>query len=140
MSDKDLNYGVYFIYSGEKQTSPVKIGVTTDLERRIAELQTGNPYQLNCKALIPCSDKTQAYNLESFFHKQFKKNRMMGEWFKLYHFDMKKLLNRFNGRESEPIAKQSFNIVKITNDLNRKLEKENGELKLQVSRLEDLLK
>ncbi len=106
----ETSYGVYFIYCGEKQTSPVKIGVTTDIERRIVELQTGNPYKLICKALIPCDDKTQAYHLESFFHKQFKKNRMMGEWFKIYSFNMKELLNRFNGRQSKPIEKQSFKV------------------------------
>ena len=105
---KDLTYGVYFIYCGDKQTSPVKIGVTSDLESRIASLQTGNPYKLTCKALIPCDDKTQAYHLESFFHKQFKKNRMMGEWFKLYNFNMKKLLHRFNGRQTKKIEQKSF--------------------------------
>ena len=134
---KDLNYGVYFIYCGVKNNSPVKIGVTSDIENRISALQTGNPYQLFCKAFIPCSNKDHAYRLESFFHRQFRKNRMIGEWFKLYHFDMKKLLNRFNGMQSAPIEKQGFNIVKQANKRNRKLERENSELKIQVIDLEE---
>lgn len=134
---KTLNYGVYFIYCGEKNNSPVKIGVTSDIENRVSALQTGNPYQLYCKAFIPCSGKDQAYRLESFFHRQFIKNRMVGEWFRLYHFDMKKMVVRFNGKESHPIKKQGFNIVKQSNKENRKLERENNKLKIQVIDLED---
>lgn len=134
---KVLNYGVYFIYCGEKNNSPVKIGATSDIENRVSALQTGNPYQLYCKAFIPCSGKDQAYRLEAFFHRQFRKNRMIGEWFRLYHFDMKKLLDRFNGKESHPIKKQGFNIVKQSNKENRKLEKENNKLKIQIIDLED---
>ena len=134
---KELHYGVYFIYCGDRNNSPVKIGVTSDIENRISALQTGNPYQLICKALIPCADKDQAYRLESFFHRQFRKNRLIGEWFKLYHFDMKKLLKRFNGRQSTPIPKQGFNIVKQANKENKKLERENNELKIQIIDLEE---
>jgi len=132
---KELNYGVYFIYCGDQNHSPVKIGVTSDLENRISALQTGNPYQLICKALIPCSDKKQAYHLESFFHKQFRKNRMNGEWFKLQYFDMKKLLHRFNGRQEKPITKQGFNIVKNTNKENKKLKAKIIDLELQIKEL-----
>lgn len=112
---KDLNYGVYFIYCDERNNSPVKIGVTSDIENRISALQTGNPYQLFCKAFIPCVNKDQAYRLESFFHRQFKKNRMIGEWFRLHHFDMKKSLKRFDGAQLVPIKNQGFNIVKQAN-------------------------
>jgi hypothetical protein len=134
---KDLNYGVYFIYCGQRNNSPVKIGVTSDIESRISALQTGNPYQLFCKAFIPCDNKDQAYRLEGFFHRQFRKNRMIGEWFKLHHFDMKGMLNRFNGMQSSPIEKQGFNIVKQASKQNRKLERENNELKIQVIDLEE---
>jgi len=134
---KELQYGVYFIYCGNLKNAPVKIGVTRDIESRVSALQTGNPYQLICKAFIPCNDKTQAYHLESFFHKQFSKCRMIGEWFRLHHFDMKRLLHRFNGRQANPIKKQGMNIVKQTNKRSRKVERENNELKIQVIDLEE---
>lgn len=132
-----LVYGVYFIYCGDKESSPVKVGVTSDIERRVSSLQTGNPYQLICKAFIPCDSKEQSYRLESFFHRQFRKNRMVGEWFRLHHVDMKMLLKRFNGRESMPIKNQGLNIVKQVKKKNRKIERENIELKLQIIDLEE---
>ena len=134
---KELKYGVYFIYCGDRKNAPVKIGVTSDIENRVSALQTGNPYQLICKAFIPCHDKTQAYHLENFMHKQFRKSRMVGEWFRLHNFDMKKLLHRFNGRQSSPLKKQGMNIVKQTNKQNRKLERANNELKIQIIDLEE---
>ncbi|MCP4325189.1 MAG: GIY-YIG nuclease family protein [Alteromonadales bacterium] len=134
---KELQYGVYFIYCGDRNNSPVKIGVTSDIESRVSSLQTGNPYQLDCKAFIPCSNKEQAYRLESFFHRQFRKSRMIGEWFKLYRFDLKKLLDRFSSIETIPLKKQGFNIVKQANKRNRRLERENSELKIQIIDLEE---
>jgi hypothetical protein len=134
---KELQYGVYFIYCGDYKHSPVKIGVTSDLENRVSALQTGNPYQLECKAFIPCENKDQAYRLESFFHRQFRKSRMIGEWFKLYRFDLKKLLERFSSIETIPLKKQGFNIVKQVNKRSRKVERENSELKIQIIDLEE---
>ena len=134
---KELNYGVYFIYCSDRNNSPVKIGVTSDIENRISALQTGNPYKLFCKAFIPCNNKDQAYRLESFFHHQFRKNRMVGEWFRLHYFDMKKSLERFDGAQLVPIKKQGFNIVKQANKQNRQVERENAELKILVIDLEE---
>jgi hypothetical protein len=131
-----MNYGVYFIYCGEQQNSPVKIGVTSNIEGRISNLQTGNPWVLVCKALIPCANKEQAYKLESYFHNRFKKKRMNGEWFKLYNFNMKKILDDFSENQCVPLKKQGFNLVKKSGDQIKKLTKENKELKLQVEKLE----
>ncbi len=134
---KELNYGVYFIYCGDHKNAPVKIGVTSDIENRVSALQTGNPYQLECKAFIPCANKDQAYRLESFFHRQFRKSRMIGEWFKLYRFNLKALMDRFSSIESTPLKKQGVNIVKQANKRSRKLERENHELKVQIIDIEE---
>ena len=131
-----MNYGVYFIYCGDQQNSPVKIGVTSNIEGRISNLQTGNPWVLVCKALIPCIDKEQAYKLESYLHNRFKKKRMNGEWFKLYDFNMKKILSDFSDRQSVPLKKQGFNLIKKSNDQVKRLTKENKALRLQVETLE----
>lgn len=134
---KDKIYGVYFIYCGEKQTSLVKIGVTCDIEERVSALQTSNPFQLFCKAYIPCHDKEQAYKLESFLHNRFKKSRMIGEWFRLYHLNLKGILEGFSKRQATPLKKQGFNLVKKATKHSRKLQKENNELKNKVIDLED---
>ena len=133
---KLMSYGVYFIYCGDQQNSPVKIGVTSNIESRISNLQTGNPYVLVCKALIPCEDKGQAYRLESYLHDRFKKKRMNGEWFKLYDFNMKSILNGFSDKELKPLKKQGFNIVKKSRDEAKRLAKENKDLRLKVLKLQ----
>lgn len=132
-----LQYGVYFIYCGDQQNSPVKIGVTSDIDNRISNLQTGNPYVLKCKALIPCKDKTQAYNLESYLHHRFKKKRMTGEWFRLYEFNLKSILDDFSNSRSVPLVKQGFNVVKKASKEIRQLKKKNRELTFRVESLEE---
>ena len=132
-----MSYGVYFIYCGDQQNSPVKIGVTSDIDNRIANLQTGNPYILKCKALIPCKDKAQAYNLESYLHYRFRKKRMVGEWFRLYNFNLKAILDDFSDKKSSPLVKQGFNVIKKSNNEARRLKKENTELKSNVKNLEN---
>lgn len=131
-----MSYGVYFIYCGDQQNSPVKIGVTSDIDNRISNLQTGNPYVLKCKALIPCKDKAQAYNLESYLHHRFKKKRMVGEWFKLYDFNLKAILDDFSNSRSIPLMKQGFNVVKKASREIRQLKKQNKELTSKVESLE----
>lgn len=134
---KEQNYGVYFIYCGEQKNSPVKIGVTSDLDSRMSALQTGNPYQLFCKAFIPCFDKDQAYKLEGFLHHRLKKSRMIGEWFRLYHLDLKKMLDSFSDMQAIPLKKQGLNIVKQTINENSRLKKSNKELRVKIVDLEE---
>ena len=45
---------VYFVRQGGGK-GPIKIGKTKDLERRLIELQCGNPVELNYIAVIPCA-------------------------------------------------------------------------------------
>lgn len=81
---------VYVIECRSSKPYPVKIGVSTNPEKRIAELQTGNPYPLILIASIPFNLRKTAYEFESFAHKGNKKSSVGGEW-----FDSKKLnLNR----------------------------------------------
>lgn len=86
---------VYFIEAGSFRKSPVKIGVTIDIDARIKNLQTGNPYPLKCKALIECKSRKEAYNLESYLHHRLKRFRLEGEWFKSEYFNLKKLLGEY---------------------------------------------
>lgn len=87
---------VYFIRAGNR--GAIKIGVAVDVERRIAELQTGNAFKLNVIAKLKCRNEQEAYEKERKFHKFFKSQRIRGEWFmgnidfkKLRDFDMEKL-------------------------------------------------
>ena len=70
---------VYIIRAGNR--GAIKIGVAANITRRLAQLQTGNPFELIVMATIPCDSYLQAYDLEGRIHKIFKRQRIRGEWF-----------------------------------------------------------
>lgn len=70
---------VYFIQIGQKGL--IKIGVATNVEARLKNLQTANPDKLNVIAKIGCKSKLDAYTLENDLHKKFSYLRKNGEWF-----------------------------------------------------------
>ena len=55
---------------------PIKIGVAIDVNSRIKQLQTGNPYELQIVAVYK-----NAGQFESAIHKMFQLYRLEGEWF-----------------------------------------------------------
>lgn len=63
---------VYFIKCNEY----VKIGVAMDVEQRLYELQTGNPYNLVLIGKIP-----GGYRTEGILHKRFREMHIVREWF-----------------------------------------------------------
>lgn len=65
---------VYFVQSG----SAVKIGVTEDIDKRLAALQTGTPAPICLLATIPGNKTT-----ESQLHKRFAADHIHYEWFRL---------------------------------------------------------
>lgn len=70
---------VYFISDGEY----IKIGQTTSLQSRLANLQCANARQLTVLHTIDCADAGFTSTLESRLHSHFHKYRVMGEWFNL---------------------------------------------------------
>jgi hypothetical protein len=93
-----LSYCVYFIRCGSKESDPVKIGRTSNLEMRIKELQVGNPYELDLLFKLDCESNEQAKMLERFLHRQmYRMYHLRGEWFKIDKtFSIKGLLKKFN--------------------------------------------
>jgi len=71
---------VYLIRSGRKKGA-IKIGVASNIEKRISELQTGNPAELCLVASIPCSSRKHAYDIEKGLHKRLRRWHIRGEWF-----------------------------------------------------------
>ena len=55
-----------------------KIGKSNNCERRLKQLQTGNPHELYIARIIPHS---KPFELESSLHKYFASRRRRGEWF-----------------------------------------------------------
>lgn len=66
---------VYFLEA--RESSRIKIGFATNLERRISALQTGSPERLIVLGTIP-GTRADERNL----HKRFSKYRLSGEWFR----------------------------------------------------------
>lgn len=69
---------VYFIANGEKRLSPIKIGRTNSLKRRMTELQTGNPVPLRLLGYVKSREDA---SLENELHHFFYERRGSGEWF-----------------------------------------------------------
>ncbi|MCP4336644.1 MAG: hypothetical protein GY679_02205 [Mycoplasma sp.] len=67
---------VYFI--GNQEEGNVKIGFSTDVNRRIKELQTSSPSKLKILKTFPGD-----ISKERELHERFKEYRIKGEWFEL---------------------------------------------------------
>lgn len=74
---------IYFIQ--EADSSPgrfagFKIGMSDNVSRRLAELQTGNPRELVCYKFVKSSNMAID---EAYLHKKYVAKRVHGEWFAL---------------------------------------------------------
>lgn len=68
---------VYFIVEADDPTSPIKIGVSTELHRRLVELQIGNPRLLRVRQVVP-GDR----DLEHELHRRWDGDFLRREWFR----------------------------------------------------------
>ena len=87
-----------------------KIGVTKKVEKRIKELQTGNPLKIE---LINFYESEHSYKIEKFLHKKYSHTKLTegfeyleGEWFKLDNNDVK------NFRDICSSIENNFKILK----------------------------
>ena len=77
-ADKKSREGyVYLVEAGE---GLYKIGAATDVEARIAQLQTGNPHEIQLRHCFPALN---ALNAERELHARFSEKRWRSEWFRL---------------------------------------------------------
>lgn len=78
-----MNGYVYVILNPELEH--YKVGVSQDVSKRLAELQTGSSVALEVLMSIETSDP---YSLEKELHARFAGKRLSGEWFKLTEQDL----------------------------------------------------
>jgi len=71
---------VYFISAG---ATPIKIGVSYDPAERLAALQTAHYQKLSLLYTIECKERSQAFELESAFHRWYDDAHVRNEWFNL---------------------------------------------------------
>lgn len=58
-----------------------KVGITTDLDKRLQTLRVGNPNITGIQTYHEISDKSVAYMVETMIKKSLKQYRVKGEWF-----------------------------------------------------------
>jgi len=125
---------VYFISSGKGKKAPIKIGVSKNVDKRIDELQTGNPNKLYVLSLIECTSVKRAYSLEAYLHYKLKRFRLVGEWFRRADWNLPSILKVYQGKIHEELG--IFRRLKGS-DIKKELIKENRELKEKIKQLED---
>jgi len=76
-TDNPSGQNVYVI---EHEHGYVKIGVSDNPIRRVSDLQTGCPYELNVIGQINTSDP---FDVESRLHEKYQQREKRGEWYKL---------------------------------------------------------
>jgi len=72
---------VYLIQSGEGIDRPIKIGVSSNINKRLEAIQVGNPDKVHLIAKMETDGEAHAYWLEKNLHKFFSSDRIRGEWF-----------------------------------------------------------
>jgi predicted GIY-YIG superfamily endonuclease len=75
--------GVYILEV--RDSSLFKIGVTKDIEKRLSQLQTSNPYEFYLWGFYVTAKHRE---LENLLHKKFHLKRYKREWFKLSHDEL----------------------------------------------------
>lgn len=72
-----------YLYLMEVETDgffAIKIGISKNVEYRIAQLQTGCPLEIKCSVWFLMSDN-EARWIEGILHDLFRESRTHGEWF-----------------------------------------------------------
>jgi len=90
---------VYIMQSGEKRNAPIKIGMSQNPERRLSDLQTGNPHLISLKGVIPFDTKREALDFENYLHSSVGGFEYYGEWFSPKRLDLKKAVGIWNHRK-----------------------------------------
>jgi hypothetical protein len=70
-----------YLDKAAKHPKWVKVGHSTDLVKRIKQLDTGSPHPLVSWDYHECQNKWDATSMENSFKAQFSRQRVKNEWF-----------------------------------------------------------
>jgi len=101
---------VYFI--ADRRNSLVKIGVSNDRERRIKQLQTGNPFKLEFMGWI--EEDNDHFQIEKKLHQKYSDKRVNGEWFEINQDDVIHELTLYHG--FVPKNEDAFKVIGYDRD------------------------
>lgn len=83
MSDYTTQNVPYYIYFAGIDTGYTKIGISSDPQSRLIELQVGNPHEIKIYSTIKVKDMRTAQTVESMLHSRYASYRGIGEWFSI---------------------------------------------------------
>jgi hypothetical protein len=75
---------VYAISDGHEHH---KVGVASNVQKRMKSLQTGCPRQLILSSYVECYDQHEAYRIESAAKKALADKQAVGEWFQINSYE-----------------------------------------------------
>jgi predicted GIY-YIG superfamily endonuclease len=71
----------HVIYVIGRQEGPVKVGITSAIDSRLAAIQTGCHFEIDLFYYRACRDRDHALMHERNFHRDYAHKRLAGEWF-----------------------------------------------------------
>jgi hypothetical protein len=71
----------------DKLVGPCKIGISDKPNKRLRQIQNGNPHRLTLAFTFRCWDRDWATRVEAAFHAGNASARMSGEWFNISAVD-----------------------------------------------------
>jgi hypothetical protein len=78
----------FYIYVIAPDTGfPCKVGVASNITKRLKTLQTANPEQLHVHSVFAAANRGTAFRAEKFAHRRLEENRLSGEWFNVFADD-----------------------------------------------------
>ena len=111
----NLNHSIYFIQSKE---GAIKIGVSSEPNKRLKALQTGHHEKLEIMSTMGFEDRIDAYELEYKLHCIFSHLNITGEWFRPAE-DLLYLIQNFYDIYSKGIIYQAYAQIKQMGIKNR---------------------
>jgi hypothetical protein len=66
---------------------PCKVGVASNIKKRLKGLQTGSGEELFVHSVFAAANRGTAFRVEKFAHRRLQENRMVGEWFNVFADD-----------------------------------------------------
>lgn len=120
VQESNKKAGVYIIEV--RDSGLFKIGITKDINKRLSQLQTSNPYEFY---LFDFFITIKNRELEKLLHEKFRLNRYKREWFKL---------NQDEVREACKFASSFINrpFLNVSSDEAKQIETENAKMREQV--------
>jgi hypothetical protein len=80
MSDDCSIYVIACVKDG-KLSAPVKIGISSNVDKRLSGIQTSCPFELTIVGELFAPNRAVAQDVEQDFHAKQAKHRTRGEWF-----------------------------------------------------------